>query len=239
MIKKKPIVFFRLDKREREKVLDLTNINLTYAHDTLPSDEEMGIQTVERISGNAKDVGHILQNILNAKSNFIIIDEYVFFKFRQTKLLREAIVQAKRMRPELYIILWNSALLTSKAAKFVRDYVDMVFLETYWSWKSKIMMWLFFKVFNYRNLKKYDIVDKAMFVLGINDNKEKRREDFPGDLWGSIPWANDPYTLVTQMFYIKEKCQGTQGIGFFVKGRASNFMIQMADSLAGQIFVNW
>jgi hypothetical protein len=233
----RPIVFFRLDGEQYHQSYNLQNCNLTYDREGTDPD----IPSITRVSGGAtsndRTVEETVERILEGGrigNNQIIIDEYVFLFRNNMKTLRTAVAAAKRINPDLQIIMWNNTWVTPKAAKFFREYIDMIFIESYWPWKSRPMLWLFFKT-NYHVVRKHGLLNRTVFILGINDDREKRKESLrDGDWWAYLPWANDEKTLRKQITYVRDRCPGTQGIGFFVK-KSSDDIVYTADRLAGEL----
>jgi hypothetical protein len=117
-----------------------------------------------------------------------------------------------------WIICWQSAFLTPRFAKlykqfFKRELLDFVFIESYWPWKSRFMLWIFFKI-NYLIAKRYGIHDRIVYGLGINQGEGDWIHG--PDVWSKyFKWANDERTLRAQLGYIKKHCPGIAGIAFY------------------------
>ncbi len=182
---------------------------------------------------DALDKRTMYQQVFDSSSEGIIVDENVDLwtpSFRKYSL---ATVQALSMlnKPKgKTVSIFHSARLSMKLAKAYKEpKIDYIVIESYWPWKSQFMMWLFFKG-NYRRAKRAGILNKIVFLLGINQNQPKIK----GDAWSNIPWANDVYTLFSQIGYVKTKMPGIAGIGFFEEN-CTNEQLKAA-SLGSQVF---
>lgn len=230
-----PVVFFRAPSVD---ILQLENANLAYSDASyVEAFKAKGIFTLRRLSGGTRSdisAASLALNFISSGSDFIIIDEYISFKFRRMKVLREAIKLAKEVRPGLKIALWNSFWITPEAIKTYQKYVDLILIETYTFFKMRPLLWLLFKT-NWKTLQANNLLTKSLFVLGINDSPAGRYKALRGgDLLAFTPWANSEKRLKAQISYIKKRCPGTQGIGFFVKD-AKLSLLKVADRLAGMI----
>lgn len=155
----------------------------------------------------------------------IIIDENLPFrkKFIDFSLsIGQILSDLKSRYKDKVIAIYHSVLLTPKFAKAYKN-LDLIFIESYWSWKSNFMLWLFFKI-NWHIAKKWGVLDKIVYLLGINQNPLKFNIFKPITWWNSIPWTNDENTLNKQLNYIKEKCPDTAGIGFYVTSSTQEYM---------------
>lgn len=227
----KPVVFLR----NGYYIPYLENITLAYRS---KESIEAGIQTVRRISngiwwGNPPTYQELVNKLSQDDENAIIIDEYTdFIKQSRMKIFREALKKAREINPNMFHALWNIVFVTGRFAKFCKENVDLLLIESYWPWKCRPLLWLFFKI-NWYICKKHGILDKTIFCLGINDSKEYRKSN---DLWTRLPWANDEKTMRAQLGYIQKKCPGTAGIGWFVASESSIETVQLADKLSKEYF---
>jgi hypothetical protein len=226
------IKFWRINK---SYLPHIRNINSTYYDEKMQDVyNEKGIDlALDRKSGWGKNrkTQELVRMFLNYDVPRIIINEYVPYMIFRTKYIREAIKECKKRDPNLYIAVWHNAFISPFMASFYRKYVDLVLFEAYWPWKSRFMLWLFFKL-NYLFCRSFK--NRILFALGINDNKERRRNSIKsGDYWHIIPWANDEKTQKIQAEYIMKECPGTSGLGFFVQTGSSVEAVKSADKVMG------
>lgn len=133
-------------------------------------------------------------------------------------------LQAIKSTTNKIIAVWHSFWITKTFAKvYQKTNIDYILLESYWPWKSRFMLWLFFKL-NYSKAKKYGFVNKLIISLGVNQNHPKFNLKDPSSWWSSIPWCNYEKTLDKQLSYIKEKCPGIAGIGYFIASISDDFL---------------
>lgn len=136
------------------------------------------------------------------------------------------------------LAFWHVTILTPKFCKrYQSNMVDYVFLEEYWPFKNRLLLWLIFK-FNYLMAHHYNIAHKLVFGLGVNQNPLKR--DFKLskiNQWISmIHWCDDEETLRAQIGSIKRNCKDIGGIGFFITREVVPEYLRLFDKVALEEF---
>ena len=166
-----------------------------------------------------------------------IVNEYTGIEFKRAREIRDAVWKAKQTY-SVVLFMWHIIFLRRKMADFYRiSKTDYILIEAYWPWKWRAFLWLFFRL-NWRVARKAGILNRTLFVLGINDNEQRRLESIrKGDPWHLLRWANDERTMRAQLEYIQRRCPGMAGIGFFVQGGSSWEAVSMADRLIAEIIL--
>ena len=137
--------------------------------------------------------------------------------------------------PTNKLAIWHSVRLSSVMADaYGVGWVNYVFIESYWPWKSNFMLSLFFKR-NYKKAFKAKIAHKIVFALGINQNRPRFRLFSPMTWWNSLPWANDFETISAQLRYIENNCPNIAGVAFFVASSSESFL-RLVDKEANDLF---
>ncbi len=176
------------------------------------------------------------QSALDNTTDGIIADENIDLRKPLANYSKKTVeVLGELSKKGKKISVWHSVRLSKQLAKvYATDAIDYVFIESYWPWKWRPLLWLFFK-HNYNVAHRAGIEHKLVFGLGINQNHPKFRLKDVSNWWSEIPWCNDKKTLVRQLRYIKEKCLNIAGLGFFVLDASDSFM-RTADEITFQLF---
>ena len=226
------IVFFRVESKYAAELQTVTHVyNDAKYSDTFKS---LGISEVTRIS--AGPTSTLAERIGVSPVGRTIVNEYTGIEFKRAREIRDAVWKAKQIYP-IILFMWHVMFLRRKVADFYRiSGTDYILIEAYWPWKWRTLLWLFFRL-SWNVAHKAGILDRVLFVLGINDNEQQRKKAIKeGDLWHLLRWANDERTMRAQLEYIKKRCPGMAGIGFFVQGGSSWEAVSMADYLIAEYF---
>lgn len=133
------------------------------------------------------------------------------------------------------VAIWMSMLLTPTFAKLCQDpNLDYLFLEAYWPFRSKILLWFVFR-FSYLIARYYGVENKLVISLGVNQNHQLFNLHTPNNWWNQISWANNIKTVEAQLLYIKKKCKGIAGVGYFISSIYGDFLSQI-DSVMFKVF---
>lgn len=165
----------------------------------------------------------------------IIIDEYVWPRRENCKVIEKALQLVREQKPNIYIALWINPFTSKRALKRMAPNVDLFIEEMYFPWKSNFMLFWFIK-FNYIRMKNAKVAHRSIFGLGIN---EVIKWDFckikqANDKWSTMPWASTEKRLRKQISYIKKKCKLNPGVGFFNIDSGPTSLL--ADKIAGEYF---
>lgn len=173
------------------------------------------------------EIKNIPEFLIPNDSDGITIDENIDIR----KILKEYSIATTEKailinKNNKKIIIWHSVHISKDLAKLYKnDNIDYIFVESYWPWKCRLLLWLFFKL-NWHTCKKYDILNKLVYILGINQLNRPKFIDAlkTWNLWVWLPWCNNEKTLNKQLTYIKNKCKNIAGIGYFITSITPEFL---------------
>jgi hypothetical protein len=177
------------------------------------------------------------QTDLNNSAHGILVNECADLlpALRQRALDTVAAMERVTNPAGKVLAVWHAARLSPElAAAYANSPISRVFLESYWPWRWPPLLSLFFKS-NWKTAQQAGIVDRLVFVLGVNQN---RKVDLLHDPWSSIPWCDNEATLRVQLGYLKDNCPGSAGVGFYVldASHITQEFLEVCDRTAFEFF---
>jgi len=186
------------------------------------------------------DESGLEQSVYSAmKKNDVLLDECIDVRpylQKYTVRVAQVIGRAKRRLATDGILgnlacVWHSVRVSKTSLKAYRkNLVDLVFVESYWPWKSRLMMWLFFGL-NYRRAERMGIESRIVFVFGSHPGHPKFNVRDVQHWWDEIPWADDLDVLTRQCEYVSSHCRSIAGVGVFLIGSDQEWLAKIDNTL--------
>ncbi len=136
----------------------------------------------------------------------IAIDEIGSKKKNDNTFDAEAITILRKTYPSLIVAVWHAGLLTEELASAYRTGADIVMLENYSGGDLGFKLAAGINVYLAR---KYKIINKCIFAIGINDNASEEKQKIQGR------WANSGDRVESRFRWIRKHAPEMPGIAVF------------------------